>query len=67
MTTNVPYIWTNEAIEYSFRSLKFINATFIAEGNKTPAPKISKATRIGLQLIVKKGVSPGRKLEKYLQ
>ncbi|XP_052876205.1 uncharacterized protein LOC108473721 [Gossypium arboreum] len=44
----------DEAIECSFRSLEFVNATFIVEGNKIPAPRISKTTRMGLRLTVGK-------------
>ncbi|KAA3481530.1 hypothetical protein EPI10_021889 [Gossypium australe] len=45
----------------------FVNATFIVEGSKIPVPKISKTTRIGLQLTVGKGALPRRGLGKYLQ
>ncbi|XP_012453469.2 uncharacterized protein LOC105775506 [Gossypium raimondii] len=35
VTSDAPYVETNdEAVECSFRSLEFLNATFIAEGNK---------------------------------
>ncbi|KAA3486472.1 aldehyde dehydrogenase family 2 member C4-like [Gossypium australe] len=34
-----------EAIECFFRSLEFVNATFIVEGNKILVSKISKTTR----------------------
>ncbi|KAA3453336.1 RNA-directed DNA polymerase (Reverse transcriptase), Ribonuclease H-like protein [Gossypium australe] len=55
VTNNAPYVETNEeAIECSFRSLEFFNATFISEGSKVPVPKISKTTRMGLQMIEKR-------------
>ncbi|KAA3462372.1 aldehyde dehydrogenase family 2 member C4-like [Gossypium australe] len=40
----------DEAIECSFRLLEFVNATFIVEGNNIPVPRISKTTKMGLQL-----------------
>ncbi|KAA3483444.1 aldehyde dehydrogenase family 2 member C4-like [Gossypium australe] len=49
VTSDAPYIGADgEAIECSFISLEFVNATFIIEGNKIPMPKISKITRISL-------------------
>ncbi|KAA3460708.1 hypothetical protein EPI10_027343 [Gossypium australe] len=64
----MPYVGTeDETLECSFRSLEFVNATFIVEGNKFPIPKISKTTRMGLQLTVGKGAFPGRGLGKCLQ
>ncbi|KAA3467800.1 RNA-directed DNA polymerase (Reverse transcriptase), Ribonuclease H [Gossypium australe] len=42
VTSDAPYIGTDdEAIECSFRSLEFVNATFIVEGNKIPMPNFS--------------------------
>ncbi|KAA3478122.1 Gag-pro-like protein [Gossypium australe] len=68
VTSNAPYIENDtEAIKCSFRSLEFVNATFISEGSKISAPKISKATRMGLQLTVGKGALPRKGLGKYLQ
>ncbi|KAA3480927.1 RNA-directed DNA polymerase (Reverse transcriptase), Ribonuclease H-like protein [Gossypium australe] len=68
VTSDAPYLETNdEAIECSFRSLEFVNAAFITEGNRIPIPKISKTTRIGLQMTVGKGALPGKGLGKYLQ
>ncbi|KAA3486552.1 aldehyde dehydrogenase family 2 member C4-like [Gossypium australe] len=53
VTGDAPYIGANEeTIECSFPSLEFVNATFIVEGNKISVPKISKTTRMGLQLTV---------------
>ncbi|XP_016740316.2 uncharacterized protein [Gossypium hirsutum] len=68
VTNDAPYLETSDdAIECSFRSLKFVNATFILEGNKIPIPRISKTTRMGLQLTVGKGALPGKGLGRYLQ
>ncbi|XP_052886999.1 uncharacterized protein LOC108477357 [Gossypium arboreum] len=66
-TSNALYIeYNDEAVECSFRSLEFVNATFIIEGKRIPRAKISEATRMGLQLTVGKGALPGRGLGKYL-
>ncbi|XP_016733252.2 uncharacterized protein [Gossypium hirsutum] len=68
VTSNTPYIENdNEAVECSFRSLEFVNGTFIAEGNRIPIPRISRATKMSLQLTVGKGALPGRGLEKHLR
>ncbi|XP_012453460.2 uncharacterized protein LOC105775497 [Gossypium raimondii] len=68
VTNDAPYIEANsEMIECSFRSLEFVNATFVIEGSKILAPKISKATTMGLQLTMGKRTLPGRGLGKYLQ
>ncbi|XP_052878633.1 uncharacterized protein LOC128285263 [Gossypium arboreum] len=68
VTSNAPYVRTDdEAIECSFRSLEFVNATFVIEENKVPTPRLSKTTRMGLQLMVGKGALPGRRLGRSLQ
>ncbi|XP_052477697.1 uncharacterized protein LOC105793435 [Gossypium raimondii] len=68
VTNDAPYLETSDdAIECSFRSLEFVNATFIREGNKIPMPRISKTTEMGLQLTVGKGALPRRGLGRYLQ
>ncbi|XP_052485199.1 uncharacterized protein LOC128040476 [Gossypium raimondii] len=68
VTNDAPYLETSDdAIECSFRSLEFVNATFIREGNKIPMPRISRTTGIGLRLTVGKGALPRRGLGKYLQ
>ncbi|XP_016694235.1 uncharacterized protein [Gossypium hirsutum] len=65
---DAPYVETNdEEVECSFRSLEFVNTTFITEGNRILVPKISKTTKMGLQLMVGRGASPGKGLGKYLQ
>ncbi|XP_012453264.1 uncharacterized protein LOC105775283 [Gossypium raimondii] len=68
VTSDTPYLGTDdEAVEYSFRSLEFINATFIIEGKKIPMPSISRATRMGLQMTIGKGAVFGRGLGRCLQ
>ncbi|XP_052882279.1 uncharacterized protein LOC128290604 [Gossypium arboreum] len=67
VTSDAPYIEKDdEALECSFRSLEFVNATFIMEGSKILIPKVSSATKMGLQLMVRSGALPGRGLRKYL-
>ncbi|XP_017644509.1 uncharacterized protein LOC108485176 [Gossypium arboreum] len=68
VSNNAPYLETDdEAIECSFRSLEFVNATFIAEGSKILVPKLSKTTRMSLQLTIGKGALPGKGLGRHLQ
>ncbi|XP_052878913.1 uncharacterized protein LOC128285474 [Gossypium arboreum] len=68
VTSDAPYVEANEeAIKCSFCSLEFVNGTFISEGNEVPVPRISKTTRIGLQMTVRKGALPGKGLGRYLQ
>ncbi|XP_040938083.1 uncharacterized protein [Gossypium hirsutum] len=68
ITIDAPYLEANdEAIECSFRSLEFLNVTFIIEGNKIPMPRLSETTRMGLRLTIGKEALPGRGLGKYLQ
>ncbi|XP_016673244.1 uncharacterized protein [Gossypium hirsutum] len=67
VTSKASYVETNEeSIECSFRSLELANATFISEGSEPKVPKIARATRMALQMMVGKGVLPGRGLGKYL-
>ncbi|XP_040934459.1 uncharacterized protein [Gossypium hirsutum] len=68
VTSNAPYVGTDdEAIECSFRSLEFVNATFFVEGKKFSTPRISKTTRMGLQLMVGKGDLLGKGFGRSLQ
>ncbi|XP_016667548.1 uncharacterized protein [Gossypium hirsutum] len=49
VTSKAPYVEMNEeSIECSFRSLEFVNVTFILEGSKLLVSKIAKATRMAL-------------------
>ncbi|XP_017629119.1 uncharacterized protein LOC108472113 [Gossypium arboreum] len=60
VTNDAPYVEANEeAVECSFCSIEFVNATFISEGNEVSVPRISRTTRMGLQMIVGKGALPG--------
>ncbi|PPD83161.1 hypothetical protein GOBAR_DD19906 [Gossypium barbadense] len=40
---------------------------FITEGDRIPVPRISKITKMGLQLMVGMGALPGRGLGRHLQ
>ncbi|XP_052882192.1 uncharacterized protein LOC128290539 [Gossypium arboreum] len=52
VTNKDPYVETNEeSIKCSFRSLEFVNVTFILEGSEPPVPKIARATRMALQMM----------------
>ncbi|XP_016729836.2 uncharacterized protein [Gossypium hirsutum] len=68
VSNNAPYLETDdEAIECSFRSFQFVNATFITEGSKVLMPKLSRTTRMSLRLMVGKGALPGKGLGRHLQ
>ncbi|KAL4269831.1 hypothetical protein GQ457_HM001630 [Hibiscus cannabinus] len=68
ISSNAPYVRVDQdSFECSFRSLEFMNATFIAEGSRISIPKLPKTTRMGIKLIVGKGARFSRGLGKYLQ
>ncbi|KAA3488070.1 aldehyde dehydrogenase family 2 member C4-like [Gossypium australe] len=61
VTNDAPYLEMNdEVIEWSFRSLEFVNTTFIMKGKRILVPKIFKSTRMGLQMTIGKGALPGK-------
>ncbi|XP_012482909.1 uncharacterized protein LOC105797494 [Gossypium raimondii] len=63
VTSDAPYLETNdEEVECYFRSLEFVNAIFITEGSRILVPKMSKATIMGLQLMVGGGALLGKGL-----
>ena len=54
-TSTTPYVEVNKkAKECFFRSLEFVNAIFVGEGQKIPVPRLSKTTRSGLEQVVGK-------------
>ncbi|KAK5834914.1 hypothetical protein PVK06_010594 [Gossypium arboreum] len=68
ISADAPYIEVSkDAMECSFRSLEFVNATFVAEGNRIPAPKLSRNTRMGVKLTVGRGARARKGLGRYLQ
>ncbi|KAK5804510.1 hypothetical protein PVK06_032159 [Gossypium arboreum] len=58
---------SKDAVECSFRSLEFVNATFVAEGNRILVPKLSRNTRMGVKLTIERGARARRGLGRYLQ
>ncbi|XP_040934550.1 uncharacterized protein [Gossypium hirsutum] len=68
VTSKAPYVEANEeAIECSFHSLEIINATFIFEESEVPVPKMSRARRMALKMMMGKGALPGKGLGRQLQ
>ena len=68
ISADAPYLEVSkDAVECSFRSLEFINATFVAEGNRIPMPKLSRNTRMGVKLTVGRGARARRGLGRHLQ
>ncbi|XP_016684020.2 uncharacterized protein [Gossypium hirsutum] len=68
ISADTPYLEViNDAVECSFRSFEFINATFVAEGNKIPMPKLSRNTKMGVELTVGKGAQAMKGLGRYQQ
>ncbi|XP_040964586.1 uncharacterized protein [Gossypium hirsutum] len=68
VTSDAPYLGTDdEVIECSFRSLEFVNATYVIEGKRIPMLSVSRATKVGLQMTVGKGAVLGRGLGRCLQ
>ncbi|KAL4369144.1 hypothetical protein GQ457_05G013000 [Hibiscus cannabinus] len=68
VTTDAPYIEVDDkAMECSFRSLEFVNATFVAEGNRLRIPRLPDAIKMGVKLTVGKGARAGMGLGKRLQ
>ncbi|XP_052485191.1 uncharacterized protein LOC105778992 [Gossypium raimondii] len=66
ISSDAPYIEVSEdVVECSFRSFEFINATFVAKGNKIPTPKLSRNTKMGIKLTVGKGARANKGLGKY--
>ncbi|KAK5785987.1 hypothetical protein PVK06_040611 [Gossypium arboreum] len=58
---------SKDAVECSFHTFEFINAMFIAEGNKIPMPKLSRNTKMGVELTVGKGAQARKGLGRYQQ
>ena len=56
-----------KAMEYSFRSLEFVNAMYVGEEVKIPVPKLLEITHLGIRQMPDKRVRVGKGLEKRLQ
>ncbi|XP_038999865.1 uncharacterized protein LOC120125518 [Hibiscus syriacus] len=68
ITTDMPYVEVNEnALESSFQSLEFVNATFVPEGKKFPSPQLSKNAKMQLKETLARGAIVGKGLGKELQ
>ena len=66
-SSGTPYIETDEkAMECSFRSLKFVNAMYVGEG-EIPVPKLSEITHSGIRQVFSKRARVGKGLGKKLQ
>ncbi|XP_052876284.1 uncharacterized protein LOC128282154 [Gossypium arboreum] len=64
----IPYLEVSkDAVECSFRSFEFINATFVAKGNKILMPKPSRNTKMGIKLTMGKGARARKGLGRYQQ
>ena len=67
-SSGAPYIETDEeTLEYSFRSLEFMNAMYIGEGSKIPVSKLSETIHLGVKQMAEKGVRAKKGLRKRLQ
>ncbi|KAK5775723.1 hypothetical protein PVK06_043656 [Gossypium arboreum] len=63
VTSKASYVEANEeVIDCSFCFSEIINATFILEGSEVPIRKMSRATRMALQMMMGKGALPGKGL-----
>ena len=64
-SSGAPYVEANvKAMEYSFRSLEFVNAMYVKEGAKIPMPKLSKVTHLGIKQVPDKGAQAEKRLGK---
>ena len=67
-SSGTPYVEIDEnAIEYSFRFLEFVNAMYVGERAKVPVPKLSKVTHSSIRQVLGKRAQVGKGLGKRLQ
>ena len=67
-SSGAPYVEADEkALEYSFRSLEFVNAMYMGEGAKVPVPRLSENTHLSVRQVPGKGARAGKGLGKRLQ
>ena len=65
-STNIFYVETNEeVVKCSFRSLEFVNATFVRERSKVSVPRLSKNFLIKVSEILRRGNQVDKGLGKY--
>ena len=68
ISSGAPYVEADEkAMEYSFRSLEFVNAMYVGEGAKVPMPKLSENTHSGIRQVPDKRARAEKGLGKRLQ
>ncbi|XP_016755231.2 uncharacterized protein [Gossypium hirsutum] len=66
ISADTPYLEVSkDAVECSFCFFEFINATFIAEGNKISMPKLSRNTKMRIELTMGKGARARKGLGRY--
>ena len=64
-SSRTPYVEADEkAMEFSFRSLEFVNAMYVKKGAKIPMPKLSKVTHLGIKQVPGKGARAEKRLGK---
>ena len=55
-SSGAPYVETDEkAMEYSFRSLEFVNAMYVGEGSRVFVPKLPEIIYSGIRQVPDKG------------
>lgn len=67
LTNDVPYIDTDKTTECSFKSLEFVNTTFVTKENKILTLKMSTITQMSLKIKVRREALPKKELGKFLQ
>ena len=66
-STDSPYVDTNEEfVECSFRSLEFINATFVGEGSRVIIPRVSRSSLLKVSKFLQKWGQAGKGLGRNL-
>ena len=64
ISADAPYLEiSKDTVECFFRSLEFVNATFVVEGNRISVPKLSRNTRMSVKLTVGRGARYITKLD----
>ena len=67
-SSRAPYVEEDEkAMEYSFKSLEFVNAIYVGERAKVSMPKLSGNTWSGIRQVPDKGAQVEKGLGKRLQ
>ena len=65
---DMPYVEIDEeAVECSFWSLEFVNATFVGEGSKIQVPHLSKSSLLEVSEILERGCLASKGLGRNLK